>query len=153
MPFPALELSDLRGGRCSLPDLWRGRGAPAVVVIGHSDCGTTRLLLPYVDRIHRRRDPRSLVVAVLQDDPEAAGALRDELRLDLPIYLEADPYPLAQGLELTTVPTLLSVGPEGHILEVSEAFRRDDVEAFATVAGHPRPFFAPGDNPPALRPG
>jgi len=153
MAFPRLELSDLQGDRHSLPDLWQGYGAPALVMIGHSDCDTTRLLLPYVDRIHRKRDPRSLVVAVLQDGPEAAKALGEELGLGLPIFLEANPYALARSLDLTTVPTLISVGPEGNITGVSEAFRRDDVEAFAASAGHPWPFFEPGDNAPALRPG
>jgi len=136
-----------------LPDLWRRESNPALVMIGHSDCGTTRLLLPYLDRIHRTRDPRHHVLAVLQDDPQAAQALREELALGLPIVLEADPYPLAQALDLTTVPTLLAVDSDGLITRVSEGFRRDDVEALAIAAGHPSPFFAPGDNAPALRPG
>ena len=136
-----------------LPAPWRRESAPALVVIGHSDCDTTRLLLPYMDRIHRKRDQRHHVLAVLQDDPQAARALCDELALDLPIALEADPYPLSEALDLTTVPTLLAVDPDGLITRVSEGFRREDVEAFATVAGHPTPFFAADDNAPALRPG
>jgi hypothetical protein len=136
-----------------LPGPWRRDSAPALVVIGHSDCGTTRLLLPYVDRIHRQRDPRHHVLAVLQDDAPAAQALRDELALDLPIALEADPYPLSGALDLTTVPTLLAVDADGLITGVSEGFRRADVEAFAAVAGHPTPFFSADDNAPALRPG
>lgn len=153
MRFPSVELSDLEGRRSALPDLWSGKGMRALVAIGHSDCGTTRLLLPCVDRIHRGRSPEGLVLCILQDEPESAQALWKELALELPVYLEADPYPLAQGLDLTTVPTLLRVGPAGDVLAVSEGFRRDAVEAFAASAGHALPFFPEGDAAPALRPG
>jgi hypothetical protein len=151
--LPGVELSDLHGRRTALADLWSEKGMPALIAIGHSDCGTTRLLLPYLDRIHRGRGPEGLVLCVLQDEPEAARALQEELSLELPVYLEADPYPLAQALDLTTVPTLLRVGPAGDVLAVSEGFRRDAVEAFAASAGHALPFFTEADTAPPLRPG
>lgn len=151
--FPRIELSQLGGGREALPDLWRDLSGPTLVMIGHSDCETTRLLLPYVNRIHARRSSGGLVVAVLQDQQAAAQAVVDDLNLDLPVYLEDDPYPLAQRLGLMTVPTLLLVSPAGGILRLSEAFRRDDVEALASSVGVQLPLFEPEDRAPALRPG
>jgi len=149
-PFPVVDLPGLDGRRRPISEAWtRGR---ALVIVGHSECGTTRLSLPYVDRIHRRVSPAG-VVAVLQDDTRDARALVQELSLELPVRLEEDPYPLASRLGLGTVPTLFLVSPEGLIEAVSEGFRRADFEDFATRLGVPPPLFLGADTAPALRPG
>jgi hypothetical protein len=92
-------------------------------------------------------------VAVLQDGTADAQALVEQLGLKLPVRLEADPYPLAARLGLTTVPTLFLVGPRGRIEGVSEGFRRADLESFAARLGVGAPLFRSEDAAPALRPG
>jgi len=150
-PFPRRSLPDLEGTRHSLARFWSE--GPALIAVGHGDCPTTRLALPYVDRIHRGRKSGAQAVVVLQDGVEEAQALVAELGLTLPILLEADPYPLAAALELRTVPTLVLVGPEGRITAACEGFRRDDLEGLARALGHARPVFRPGDGAPPQRPG
>lgn len=151
-PFPALSLPDLDGHARPLAEAWAQ--GDALIVLGHRNCKTTRETLPYVDRIHRRRQPRHGVVAVLQDGPDDARELRAELGLDLPVRLESDPYPLAGALGLTTVPTLFVVGRDGRIAAVCEAFRKPELQGFADRLGaSPAPLFAAGDLMPALRPG
>src|SRR5439155_16329100 len=150
-PFPDSELPGLDRRSRPLSEAWR-RGA-ALVAVGHSDCETSRLTLPFVDRIHRQAAPAGTVVAVLQDEAVDAQALVDELGLDMPVRLEAVPYPLAARLGLATVPTLYLVDVRGRIERVSEGLRRADVEAFAARLGVPAPLFEPGDYAPALRPG
>jgi hypothetical protein len=150
-PFPGVELSGLDGKRAPISEAW-ARGW-ALIAVGHSECGTTRLCLPFIDRIHHRLPPTSTSVAVLQDSVADARALVEELALDLPVRLEEDPYPLATQLGLGTVPTLFLVTPQGRIDAVAEAFRRADLEAFAARLQVPPPFFLPGDDAPALRPG
>jgi len=149
--FPDVELSGLDGRRRRISEAW-ARG-PALIAVGHSECETTRRILPFVDRIHRRRAPTSSVLAVLQDDASAARALVEELGLELPVLLEEDPYPLATRLGLGTVPTLYVVTAPGRIEAMAEAFRRADLEAFAARLEVPPPLFGPGDDAPALRPG
>ena len=149
--FPAVELPGLDGKRAPISEAW-ARGW-ALIAVGHSECETTRLILPFVNRIHHRRPPASTAVAVLQDAAADARALVEELALDLPVRLEEDPYPLAAQLGLGTVPTLFIVTPQGRIDAVAEAFRRADLEAFAARLHMPPPFFLPGDDAPALRPG
>ena len=150
-PFPDADLPGLDGRRRPISDAWaRGR---ALVVVGHSECGTTRLSLPFVDRIHRRRERRAGVLAVLQDDARDARSLVEEMELELPIRLEEDPYPLASRLGLATVPTLFLVSPDGRIEAVSEGFRRADLEDFAARLAVPPPLFLAGDTAPPLRPG
>lgn len=148
--FPAASLPDLDGRARPLAEAWAG--GEALIAIGHRDCGTTRMALPYVDRIHRRRAAGTTVVAVLQDSAEGARGLRSELDLDLPLRLEPDPYTLAAALRVAVVPTLFVVGRDGRILEVCEAFRKPELEAIAARFGA-LPLFDAGDPTPAFKPG
>jgi hypothetical protein len=147
--FPPLSLPALDGGA---RDLSRPPG-PTLVALGHGECATTRLLLPYVDRIHRRRAPGTEVVIVLQDTPDDARALVAELGLAAPVLLDPEPWALGRALRATTVPLSLLVAPDGTIERSFPAFRRADVEAAAARLGVPGPVFAADDRAPALRPG
>jgi hypothetical protein len=151
-PFPHVSLPDLEGAERPLVTAWAE--GPALLVVGHRDCPTTRLALSFVDRIHRRRAPLSSVVLVLQDDAESARELMRDLDLTVPVRLEADPYPLSSELALRTVPTLMLVAKDGHIARALEGFRRDELEAFARELGVGGPLFAEADaGVPARRPG
>jgi hypothetical protein len=149
-PFPPWRLPDLQGVEQALARWW-SRGT-ALVAFGHGDCATTRLALPFVDRLHRRKGAGRVVV-VLQDVPSEARALAEALDLQVPILLEADPYPLAAELELRTVPTLMLVDGEGRVAAASEGFRRDDLESFGARLGLDGPLFDAADRAPLQKPG
>lgn len=150
-PFPNMRLPGLSGSERSLSESWRsGR---ALVLIGHEECNTTQKTLRYVDRIHSRRAPEHGVVAVLQDDAHAAARLKRGLGLELPLLLESDPYPLAQALQLVTVPTLFLVSPDGEIQRVSQGWNRADLEAFAEAVGVAGALFDADEAVPARKPG
>jgi hypothetical protein len=146
--FPAISLPSLDGALWPLEEAW-SRG-PALVAVGHTDCRTSMLTLPYLDRL-RARAPEASVLLVLQD--EAAAARAAVKGLGLSVLLEPDPYPLAAALGLHTVPTLVLVGPSQRVAAVSEAFRRDDLESFAARLGVSGSLFTPEDDAPRLRPG
>jgi hypothetical protein len=150
-PFPRHALPDLLGRERALAQAWAA--GPALIVIGHRDCATTRLTLPFVDRLHARRPPSTSVIAVLQDEPPAARELVADLGLTLPVLVEADPYPLAAELELRAAPTLLLVGTDGAIRKAAEGFARDALEEFSRALGVAEPLFSPGDTAPPRRPG
>jgi hypothetical protein len=147
--FPAVRLPALDGGERDLGAL----AGPTLVAFGHADCATTRLLLPYVERIHRRRPPGTEVVVVLQDEAADARALAQEMGLSAPILLDVEPWPLGVALGATTVPLMLLVGADRRIERTFAAFRRADVEEAASLLGAGLPVFAPGDAAPVLRPG
>ncbi|HKZ33404.1 MAG TPA: hypothetical protein VJ648_13725 [Vicinamibacteria bacterium] len=149
-PFPELELADLAGVRHPLAGAWRE--GEALFLIGHGDCSTTRLTLPYFERIHRRCR-RGTAWLVLQDKAEAARELQAELGLSVPIRLEPAPYALAAELRIEAVPTLVLVGRDGRIVRTSEGFDRDALEALAARLGTEGPLFAPDDHAPVFRPG
>jgi hypothetical protein len=149
--FPTLRLPGLDGREHALSEAWKA--GPALIFVGHSGCDTSRFTLPYVERLHRGRSPSSTVRAVLQDQPADARALADRLGLTLPVLLDPEPYPLVSALGLRLVPMVFLVGEGGRVEQVSEAFRRDDLEAFAARLGARAPLFRPDDKVPALRPG
>ena len=150
--FPHVALPDLDGADRPLVTAWAD--GPALIAVGHRDCPTTRLALPFVDRIHQGRGPTSTVLVVLQDDPDSARELVRDLGLSVPVRLEADPYPLSSDLDLRTVPTLMLVGRDGRVQRALEGFRRDELEALAREMGVGGPLFAESDSGvPARRPG
>jgi hypothetical protein len=150
-PFPHHALPDLLGRERALAAAWAS--GPALIVIGHRDCATTRLTLPYVDRISARRPPGTTVIAVLQDEPQPARELVGDLGLTLPVLVEADPYPLSAELALRAAPTLLLVGADGTITKAAEGFSRDTLEEFSRALGIAPPLFSPEDTAPPRRPG
>jgi peroxiredoxin len=149
--FPSLRLPDPQGRSVALAGFWTE--GPALVVLGHRDCKTTRETLPRVDRVFRRRGPGASVVAVLQDDAETARALVSQQGLALPVLLDPEPHPLALALALEAVPALFLVEPGGAIAAASAGFCRADVEAFAARLGVVGELFASDERVPAFRPG
>jgi hypothetical protein len=147
--LPALALPALDGGARDLSRAVQ----PALVSLGHGECATTRLLLPYVERLHRRRPAGTDVVVVLQDGTEDALALAKDLGLTAPILLDPEPWAFGAALRVATVPLTLLVAAGGRIERAWPAFRRADVEEMATRLGVPVPFLAPDDPAPLLRPG
>ena len=150
-PFPRLSLPALAGGDRPLQASW-ARGE-ALVLLGHRNCKTTRETLPYVDRLHRRKRAEATVLAVLQDDPDTASTFVREQGFELPVLLEADPYPLAAALQLVTVPTLFLVSRDGAIQKAVEGFNRAELEDLAARLGVEGPLFVAADNAPAFKPG
>ena len=125
----------------------------SVVMVGHSDCETSLMMLRALEGLYRRRTRPVAVAAVLQDEPGAARTVTEELGLTMPLRLDGEPYSLTAPLGLTGVPVTFVLGPDGAVREEIEAFRRADVERLAALLGVPQPVFAPGESVPALRPG
>ena len=145
--LPAALVPDLKGRPRPLDELWTPGGG--LLVVGHADCGTTRLALPYLERIHRGG---GRVAVILQEDEAGARAVVANHRLTLPVRLDVDPYRLSEALALETVPTHYHVDAGGAVLEILQGFRGDAYERLALALGAPSPF-RPGDTVPALRPG
>lgn len=125
----------------------------ALVMVGHGDCATSRLMLRALERLHRRRTRDVAVSALLQDGPEEARALASELGLTLPLVLDAEPYPMTERLAVRAVPVTFVLAPDGGVRETLHAFSRAEVENLGSIAGVPAPLFAPGEDVPAYQPG
>jgi hypothetical protein len=149
--FPDRILGDPEGQAHRVSPAWSG--GPALIALGHAECGTTRLALPYVQRLWTRRGAGSSVLAVLQEDAAGARALASELGLTLPLRLDETPYPLSREVGLRTVPSFFLVGRDGRVVRTAEGWSRDDLEAFAAALGSGGPLFGAGEEGPRHRPG
>ena len=141
-------------------------GAPAPTLNGealfaffHTDCATSELTLPFVERLSEIGAGRGLsVVAVSQDDPASTAAFRERLRVDLPTLYDPPPWRASRALGLVSVPTFVAVGKNGRVERLVVGLQRERLEAFAelaaALAGRPsQPLFRPDDDVPAIRPG
>lgn len=136
------------------PEVEVARGAEgAVVMVGHGDCETSKLMLRALERLHRRRTRDVAVSALLQDTPEEARALAADLGLTMPLLLDQDPYPMTARLGVRAVPVTFVLAPDGAVRESLQAFRRADVERLGSMVGLTSPVFEPGEDVVALRPG
>jgi hypothetical protein len=149
--FPDHMLRDPEGSKLVVSPAWSG--GPALIALGHAECSTTRLALPYLQRLWARRGAGTSVLAVLQEDAAGARALAAELDLMLPVQLDEYPYPLSRAVGLQTVPTFFLVGVDGCVVSTSEGFSRDDLETFAAALGSIGPLFGVGEEGPRHRPG
>ena len=114
-PFPAHSLPDLEGVQRPLATAWSE--GPALVLIGHRDCATTRLTLPFVDRIHQRRPAGASVIAVLQDDAGGRARAVADLGLDHARAAGGRSLPARRRARASrAVPTLMLVGTDGRIV-------------------------------------
>ncbi len=146
--MPEFVLPRLGAGPEPLAARWSD--GPALVAIGHSECATSRLALPFVERLRAAAPAR--VALVVQEDEAGARAFADALALAAPPLFEPDPYPLADAIGLRTVPTLLLVERGGRVARVVEGFERTAYEAVAAALGVASPF-SEADGPLKRRPG
>jgi hypothetical protein len=146
--FPDGTLPDPGGAPHRLSQAW-ARGA-ALLVVGHADCGTTRLALPSLERLHARGGN---VAAILQDDAPTSRELASQLGLTFPIHLDSDPYPLSAALGVEVVPSFYLVGLDGAVVRTAHGFSREDLEAFTSALGVAGPLFATDEPGPRHRPG
>src|SRR2546427_9714151 len=109
--FPDVDLAGLDGKRAPISEAW-ARGW-ALIAVGHSECETTRLTLPFVDRIHHRSPPTSAAVAVLQDPLADPRAPVRELGPRPSGRLGEDPYPPPQPLGPAPAPRRCLGPPQG----------------------------------------
>jgi hypothetical protein len=149
--FPDPALPGLDGEATSLSADWLGAGC--VFVVGHTDCRTTRLILPYAARLRAGAGNGVRVRAILQDDAETALGMLGDLGVDLPTSLDPSPFVLGGLLGLVTVPTTFHVGPDGIVRSVVEGFDRAALERLGRELELSEPLIAPDEDVPALRPG
>ena len=151
--FPNIALSDASGGTAPLPS------GEALISFFHTDCATSEMSLPYLERIRRRAaGGRLRVIAVSQDGPTDTERLLSRFGAEVETLFDPPPWPASRSLGLVGVPVFFLVGEDGRIKERAVGFEKAKMEAFAARAAaladrRPEPLFLPGDSVPAIRPG
>lgn len=135
------------------------RAGSVMIAFFKESCPTCRMALPYLERaLIRSTGSRARAVFILQDMPWPARALVEEFHLQTEVLLDEAPYAVSDSYELEFVPSAFLIDRGMVIRSSAESFQRDIlasmVETLALENGKtPVPFWNPGDNLPAFRPG
>ena len=133
---PPFRLDDLDGNSRSLEQI--KPGDLLLLVFYHSECPTCGLSMPFIGNLARAvRSERMKIWGVSQDARHETLKFAGVKRLEMPILMDADPYPLSQAYGLTNVPTLFLIEPGGRILDQCVGFTKTYFIRIAqAAAGH-----------------
>ena len=111
-PAPPIDVERLdEPGRLRLADY---QGIPVVVNFWASWCTPCRQEMPELDALAKKHGPRIAVIGVnMQDRPEDARALLDELGVDYPVGIDTDSAAVL-AYEVTVVPSTLFITADGR---------------------------------------
>ena len=123
---PAFELESIGGGRRSLAELQHGK--PVVVAFYKVSCPTCQYTFPFLERIGHVADLP--VIAVSQDDAAATRKFNAAQGVTLPTLLDSakEKYPASNAFQITHVPSLFLVEPDGTISWAVMGFHKQALE-------------------------
>lgn len=129
---PDFQLTRLDGGAESLAGL---KARPTVLAFFKVSCPTCQLTLPFLERI-AQSNALSLR-AVSQDDAKLSAGFNSEYGITFPTLLDsaAAGYPASNAYEITHVPSVFLVEPDGSIGWTMEGFSKAQLEELALRAG------------------
>ena len=147
---PEIAAVDVGGASQSLSFLLAHTGGPALVVFFKVSCPTCQFTLPFLQRFAERG---LAVVGVSQDNAAATQAFAERYSLQFPMWLDlaGGGYAASNAYQITHVPSLFLVSPDGSIEHAVAGFSREDLEAIGGRIG-----FAPftvNEAIPAFKPG
>ena len=116
---PDFALKNTSGGTLRLSEY--RQSAPVLLGFFRRDCPTSRLALPFIERLYRRHGRSMRFLGILQGaDRQETAALAKELGLMMPLVLEEAPaYEASAALGVKALPTLLLLDAEGRIQDTA----------------------------------
>jgi peroxiredoxin len=150
---PDFELTDLNGKTHSLDDL--KPGDLLLAVFYHRDCPICQFSMPFVGNIARAvRSERSKVWGISQDDAHDSLEFARDKGLEMPVLVDAAPYPVSGAYGLTNVPTLLLIDSQRRVIDQCVGFSSEDflriAHTLADNAGIAPPDVFGGQEVPAM---
>lgn len=120
---PAFSAADVDGARHSLATALES--GPVVLCFFKSECGTSELALPFVEKVWRANrehaSPEGMrlsVWGVSQDDADTTRDFAKTLDLSFPLLLDDAGFPASRAYDIEATPTVF-------LLEGREKLRRD----------------------------
>ena len=146
---PEFRLRELTGGERSLADVV-SRG-PALLAFFKSSCPVCQLTLPFLERL--KDNGKLQIIAVSQDNAATTAEFRDEFSVSMPTLLDDSKagYPASNAFQITHVPTMFQVEPDGTISQAWTGWSKADMVALGERAG--KSVLEPGEQVPLYRPG
>jgi peroxiredoxin len=151
---PGFQLEDLDEKTRSLDDL--ESGDLLLLVFYHSGCPTCQMAMPFIGNLARGVKATNVMIwGVSQDEEDESERFAQVKGLsEMPVMVDAEPYPVSQAYGLTNVPTLFLIDSERRIIDQSVGFASVDFVRFAQEvakhAGIKTPDIFAGQNPPPV---
>ncbi len=146
---PEIQLPDLNGHPFTLTQALKN--GPVIVAFFKISCPTCQLTFPFLQRLADAA-PSTLLIAVSQDDASGTREFQARVGVSMPTLLDTPrAYPASNAYQITSVPSLFVVEPDGKISFAIEGFSKAAIETLGErFGGSP---FRETDHVPALRPG
>ncbi|HEX7878580.1 MAG TPA: TlpA disulfide reductase family protein [Candidatus Eisenbacteria bacterium] len=154
---PEFSLPRLGGGLIQLDELLAV--GPTWLFFLKSNCPTCKLTAPYLQRFHEELGDRpGAIVAIMEDEPEAAAAFAATYGWTLPVGIEESPWPVSSSYRLFSVPTNFVIGTHGIMTRVGAGFHRTELNETARELLHGAvnreyELIRAGDGAPEFKPG
>jgi len=154
---PAFTLKALDGKSYSLRE-FLDKG-PVVLAFFKVSCPVCQFTFPFLQRISERYSGDGIsVIAVSQDDVRSTKEFNQEFGVKFSTLIDDNGYPVSNAYGLTTVPTVLLIGPDGRIKIGGSGFSKNDLASIANeLAQHKKlsavPLFRADEVVPDFKPG
>jgi peroxiredoxin len=147
---PDISLTAIDGSRFSLAETLRK--GPVVAAFFKVSCPTCQYTFPFLERLYQAypRDKFALV-GISQNQKRDTAAYNREYGVTFPVLLDpTDKYPVSNAYDLTHVPSIFFISPDGAVEFTSVGWDRRDFEELnalvARAAGQPKAaIFKPGE--------
>lgn len=115
---------------------------PVLLGIYKSSCGASKVMFPFLQRLHERYGGDGLtVLGVAQDSANITRSFARRLGLSFPILIEEDGYPISTAFDIAATPTVFLLRPDGTVAYTTMGFLKPGLgamgEAVAEAVGRP----------------
>ncbi|HTQ55432.1 MAG TPA: TlpA disulfide reductase family protein [Bryobacteraceae bacterium] len=153
-PAPGFRLQRLQDGATVADRAGLLRDGPVLLAFFKASCPVCQMTLPFLERIHRGHAPGAInIYGVSQDDAETTREFCAEFRISFPMLLDTEEsgYPASNAYQISHVPSLFLLSPDGTVAWSLEGFNKREFQALAGQVGV-TPFRA-GENVPEWKAG
>ncbi len=154
---PAFALQSADGKKLNLADALKK--GPVVAAFFKVSCPTCQFTAPFLERLHESYGGEKFTLwGISQDDAQDTREFMQEFDVEFPALIDDNGYPISNQYDITNVPTVFLISPDGKIQESSVGFSKKDLEKIASAAATasgtpPTSFFKPGEVSPDFKPG
>jgi len=154
---PDFALTGVDGKRYSLQEALK-RG-PVVIAFFKVSCPVCQFTFPYLERIYQACKSNGIAFwGVSQDDARDTQDFNHEYGITFTGLIDEKNYRVSNQYGLTTVPTILLVGPDGRVEVSFMGFDKNGLEKISHQLGKhlhtsPPPIFRPDEIVPDYKPG
>jgi len=132
------------------------RNSPTLLAFFKKSCATSRMTLPFVERLHQQY-PSLQLLGVSQDDANDTQALIEETKLTFPV-LDDSAWKVSTEYDLFTVPSVFLLDTDGRVVRVNLGWNKEHYSALSNDVARlldvePITLVTDQDKVPAFRPG